>query len=115
MKVTSVTLEISPELSQKLWDYGNVNGGADKGCAAAHVMLHYYGSNKSDLTVTPAVIAAWCENWFDPASLRLILDEGGQGYVNYPDCFKDPVMKGFVVGIVELHKAFEILKTRRSF
>jgi len=113
MSITSVTLEISPELSQKLWDYGNVNGGADKGCAAADAMLHYYGINKSDLTVTPAIIAAWCEGWFGAEAIREYRETDWLMEPDDPACCVDPMINDFVQEIVSLYRHCHT--KRRSF
>ena len=100
MKITSVTIDTGPELSQKLWDYARI----DKNCGAAWTLLHWYGFDQSDLEITPKLAEDWCRDWFGADAMLAYQETDWLQEPEDPDCCADPVIKEFVNAILGIYR-----------
>jgi hypothetical protein len=100
MKITSVIVDISPELAQKLQECGRL----DKSCGTAFIMLRDYGHGETDLKIYAEVAAAWCQNWFGADAMLAYQETDWLQEPEDPDCCEDPVIKEFVNAVLGIYR-----------
>lgn len=104
-----LTLDISTELAQALWDGSRKHSYkgspvGNKPLGYAWSLLRYYGINQQDLTLTPALVIDWCVTWWGEEALAEFID---RGLLREPYCSEQwdtPILRSFMTAVLQIYR-----------
>lgn len=98
--IDAVALKLNPEMVNALLEHNQ-----DAGIVDALESCHRdEDTGEVYLYVESEMAADWCEDWFQEADIRMVLDDDDWVYVEYPEFCADPLLKDFVQTILKIYR-----------